>query len=533
MKNKIFITAIIASVLLGSCKQEVIKLEQPAAPQPGPAPSKGNADFTKFVAIGNSLTAGFQAGALFNEGQANSLPKIMADQFAVVGGGAFNQPDINSVNGFNSTSSNIGSGVIRGRLVLFDPDGTGPRTPGPVASGTPGVPAPFNTADLPAPFAGNKAALNNFAVPGILLGQALRAATGGPPTSTPPFNGLYARFASNPGTSTIIGDAVAAQGTFFLFDLGNNDVLGYATTGGSGAVPITSTVDFQTQYTAAMNALLANPNVKGVVGNIPDVTSIPFFNTVRFNAIPMDAATATTVNGAFAGYNGVLDAIKGNANLLALLGTTAAALDARKINFTAATNNEIVIVDKNLPDLGPALDALVAANAITTTQRAQLASYQRVREANSGDLIALSAGAILGTTVGGNPLLVNGVSVPLADQFVLLPSEITACRDAVTAFNSIIKSAADNSNNRVALADVNAAFNNLVAARAGVYNGVTITPSFAPPTGAFSEDGVHPNSRGYAFMANIFIQAINAKFNANVPLADLSKYKGTGLPLNP
>lgn len=505
MKNKIFITAIIASVLLGSCKQEVIKLEQPAAPQPGPAPSKGNADFTKFVAIGNSLTAGFQAGALFNEGQANSLPKIMADQFAVVGGGAFNQPDINSVNGFNSTSSNIGSGVIRGRLVLFDPDGTGPRTPGPVASGTPGVPAPFNTADLPAPFAGNKAALNNFAVPGILLGQALIAATGGPPTSTPPFNGLYARFASNPGTSTIIGDAVAAQGTFFLFDLGNNDVLGYATTGGSGAVPITSTVDFQTQYTAAMNALLANPNVKGVVGNIPDVTSIPFFNTVRFNAIPMDAATATTVNGAFAGYNGVLDAIKGNANLLALLGTTAAALDARKINFTAATNNEIVIVDKNLPDLGPALDALVAANAITTTQRAQLASYQRVREANSGDLIALSAGAILGTTVGGNPLLVNGVSVPLADQFVLLPSEITACRDAVTAFNSIIKSAADNSNNRVALADVNAAFNNLVAARAGVYNGVTITPSFAPPTGAFSEDGVHPNSRGYAFMANIFI----------------------------
>jgi hypothetical protein len=62
---------------------------------------------------------------------------------------------------------------------------------------------------------------------------------------------------------------------------------------------------------------------------------------------------------------------------------------------------------------------------------------------------------------------------------------------------------------------------------------VTITPSFVPPTGAFSEDGVHPNSRGYAFMANIFIQAINTKFSANVPLADISKYKGTGLPVNP
>jgi phospholipase/lecithinase/hemolysin len=247
----------------------------------------------------------------------------------------------------------------------------------------------------------------------------------------------------------------------------------------------------------------------------------------------MDAATATVVNGGFAGYNGVLDAIKGNSNLLALLGTTAASIDARKISFSASSTNEIVIADKTLPDLGPALDALLAANAISSTQRAQLSSYQRVREANSSDLIALSAGAILGTTVGGNPLLVNGISVPLADQFVLLPSEITACRDAVTAFNAIIKSAADNSNNRVAFADLNSAFTNLVTARAGVYNGVTITPSFVPPTGAFSEDGVHPNSRGYAFMANIFIQAINTKFSANVPLADISKYKGTGLPVNP
>ncbi|MFM7858256.1 MAG: SGNH/GDSL hydrolase family protein, partial [Flammeovirgaceae bacterium] len=91
MKNKILVTALLTSIfLLESCKQEVIKLEQPAAPIPGPTPNKGGADFSKFVAIGNSLTAGFQAGALLNEGQANSLPKILATQFATVGGGAFN-----------------------------------------------------------------------------------------------------------------------------------------------------------------------------------------------------------------------------------------------------------------------------------------------------------------------------------------------------------------------------------------------------------------------------------------------------------
>ena len=537
-KTKIIYIALATALIVGSCKQENITLEAPAGPTPT-TPSKGTADFTKFVAIGNSLTAGFQSGALFNDGQANSLPKIMANQFATVGGGAFNQPDINSVNGFNSSASNLTAGIIRGRFILFDPDGpTGPRGPGPAASGTPTVPAPYNTADLPTAFAGNKAALNNFAVPGILLGQSLTSFTGGPanppgviPPPNPAFNPFYQRFASNPGTSTIIGDAVAAQGSFFLFDLGNNDVLGYATTGGT--FPITSTAAFQAQYSLAMATLLANPEVEGIVGNIPDVTTIPFFRTVLFNAIPMDVPTAAAVNGGFAGYNAILDAIKGNAGLVALLGTTAEGLDARKISFAAIPNNQIVIADKTLPDLGPALDVLAGLGAITAPQRAQLTLYQRVREANSGDLITLSAGAVLGTIVGGNPLLVTGVSVPLADNFVLLPSEITNCRNAVTAFNGIIKAAADNSNNRLALADVNAAFTSLVLSRIQTYNGVSISPGFAPPTGAFSEDGVHPNSRGYAFMANIFIAAINAKFNATVPLADLSKYKGTALPVNP
>lgn len=40
----------------------------------------------------------------------------------------------------------------------------------------------------------------------------------------------------------------------------------------------------------------------------------------------------------------------------------------------------------------------------------------------------------------------------------------------------------------------------LVTNKAGVYNEVTITPNINPPTGIYSEDGVHPNNRGYAFL---------------------------------
>jgi lysophospholipase L1-like esterase len=135
--------------------------------------------------------------------------------------------------------------------------------------------------------------------------------------------------------------------------------------------------------------------------------------------------------------------------------------------------------------------------------------------------------------VGGNPTAINGVSVPLADNFVLTKIEKEEVIARTNTFNAIIKKVADDNAARIAFADVNATFTALVAARAMVVNGVTITPALTPPTGVFSEDGVHPNSRGYAYMANVFIDAINAKFGATIPKANLGDYKGTGLPINP
>ena len=125
--NKIISIVVLTALFIGSCKQELIEVQPPAGPTTPPKPIAGSANFTKFVAVGNSFVAGMQAQALFNESQANSLPRIMAKQFETVGGPAtFNQPDINSVNGFNPISSNLGIGLVLGRLILFDPDGSGP-----------------------------------------------------------------------------------------------------------------------------------------------------------------------------------------------------------------------------------------------------------------------------------------------------------------------------------------------------------------------------------------------------------------------
>jgi lysophospholipase L1-like esterase len=529
MKKYSIISLMLSTALIIGCEQEIAELTPPEQTETPTGSLGANISLTKFVTIGNSLVAGYQSNALFNEGQSESLGKILNQQFTYAGGTSeFNQPDINSENGFSGTIP--GTTIPVGRLVLFDPDGSGPRSAGPAASGTPArevtcpsvvstpaVPAPYNTADLPTPFTGDKTKLNNFGVPGIQLGQVLIPDTGNP--ASPAYNPLWARFASQPGVKSILQDAIAANPSFFLIEVGNNDILGYATSGGSNPAIFTSVSDFNIRYNTMITSMLtALPNVKGVVANIPNVTSIPFFFTVSWNSVPLDATTAATVTTNLATpYNGFLQQLAG----LGLISAEEAT--KRTLSYSAASNNAILITDETLTDLTPYM----------TGQAAGLLPYAKARQTKSTDLITLSAGAVLGTCVGGSATAINGVTIPLGDSFVLLPSETQEILTRTEQFNQIIATAVTNSNNRLALADVNTAFSNFVASKGTVVNGILLTPSITPPYAGFSEDGVHPNGRGYAFLANIFIDAINTKFGSTIPKADITKYRGTRTPVSP
>lgn len=509
----------LTALFAGACTYDVPQIEE--------TPTQGTADFTKMISVGNSLTAGFMNGALYEASQANSYPSIIAAQMTLVGGGTFNQPTFaagTNPNGCYDPKTGCTAGRLYLKIVTDKCDPT--KT---TASPTPKA---GNIAGLGA-YAGTKSELNNFGVPGLTIQTALLAATGGPnDVANPYFNPYYARFATTPGTSTVIGDAATAMGnggTFFTFWLGNNDVLGYATNGGAtgGTDPqITSTVAFETAFNTALNAMLdANDEAKGAVANIPDVTSIPYFSTVKYNPIPMDNATATAVNGGFAGYNAVLDALKG-----APFNYPAAEVDARKVSFAANCTNEIVIVDETLNDYGDEFDILEGAGAITPEQRAALVPYEQIRETKATDLITLSAGSVIGTLVGGNPQLVNGVTVPLSDKYVLIPTEIAEVQAAVTAFNSIIADAVADNSDRLVLVDVNAELTKIKNTSV-LIKGSSITASITPPNGAFSLDGVHPNARGSAYIANVFIKAINAKFGSNIPLCNPNAFGGNELPV--
>lgn len=484
--KKLNIYLLALALLLWSCEQERITLEPlPQTPSETETPDKGSADFTKYVAIGNSLTAGFQAGALFTDGQQNSLAAMLAKQFKSVGGGEFNQPDINSQNGFNILMPNTNPEAVLGRFTL---------------QGDPAAPTP-TAGDPITPYEGDRSKLNNFGVPGILLAQALTPSTGGPDApENIAYSALYARFASNPGSSTIIGDAIAAQGTFFSFWLGNNDVLGYAASGATNDAIFTDPAEFKVYYTAALDILLSDPNIKGVVANIPDVTGIPFFTKVPYNAIALGQEQVDALNAAYANFNGVIEAYNTSTDLFE--GAPVPSTPRPKISFEVGAN-PIVITDNDLADL--------TAYGIPS-----------IRQMVPGELVIFNAATVLPTGVGS--------ADPAPDNLILTANEIMEINERIEAFNqAIVEVVEEIAPDRVAIADINTAFKALAAGGA-FQDGVMVTADLAPPFGGFSEDGIHPNARGYAFTANIFIEAINKKFGAKIPKINIAAYPGTGLP---
>ena len=180
--------------------------------------SAGTADFSRFVALGDSLTAGFADGTVYTHGQENSFPAILAQQFAAVGGGAFTQPLMADNNGGLLLSGNPLPGFDQ-RLVLSG----SPLAPT-LSSGTP-------TTDvaniLTGPF-------NNMGVPGAKsfhLGADGYGNLAGLLTVPATANPFFVRFAGAPNNS-MVTDTLTQVPTFFTLWIGNNDTLSYATAGG-------------------------------------------------------------------------------------------------------------------------------------------------------------------------------------------------------------------------------------------------------------------------------------------------------------
>lgn len=276
MNKKQLIIAAAAAISLAGCKPHLDTS----------APSAASLDFSRYIAVGNSLTAGYADGSLYRSGQQASYPAILARQFATVGGGAFVQPLLNSESGYPGPKRVLGAtgdclGVTSLGPVLFpgsrnDTTGDGANI---AAQG------PYNNLGVP----GIRAI--DFLQPGYaLIAKALLGA---------PF---ASRFFDNPATDRPLDMVKRSNPTFFTAWIGNNDVLLYALNGGGGSpIGISSTALFTVAVDSVVNALTAG-GAKGALINIPDVTSVPYFTTVPYNGLVLSRqGQVDTLNGFYAG----------------------------------------------------------------------------------------------------------------------------------------------------------------------------------------------------------------------------------------
>lgn len=480
----------------------------------------GSAVLTKYVALGDSFAAGYSDGALFKKGQETSYPSILAQQFAQAGGGAFNVPFCGEDNLGGLLFNGTPIAETRKYIQNFFPNGR------PNIQNLAGVPLTEVRTKLVGSF-------NNLGVPGAKSFDLLSTTYGnGNPAGfatgiTSPY---FSRFSSS-AISSVISDALVQNPTFFSLWIGGNDVLGYALTGGDGTNPITPTGIFETTYNDLVNKLSVDGR-KGVVANLPFITSLPNFSVVSVKPVspsayfvdgdenektPVisagDVATINTLNTKLLGpLKQVLTAL-GAGDRIELLSTTA--------------NNPVLIVDETLTDyrqqisdaLTPVLGAPTAGFYGVTFGRAR----QTKKGATSTDLILLSTSSVIGATVAGAPSPLNkfGISYPLQDKHVLIPSEISEMQAAVIAYNTIIKSAAEAKG--LAFVDAKEAMTQL--STSGVRFGNFHMTAAYVTGGAFSLDGVHPTPRGYAYIANLFINAINIKYGATLRTVDLGQYQ--------
>lgn len=371
-----------------------------------------NADFTKYMAIGNSLTAGVSNSGLYNLSINNSYPNLIAKQMKLVGGGNFSQALFSSGQengtgylkflGYNGFLPNIVQETSKTAIISVQPQKL-------------------------TKYVGEN---QNLGMPFMKMAEIDDAYIRN-------FNVFFDRILPDNAQSISYLQLVEqANPTFFTCWLGNNDVLTYASSGGTK--PITDKVLFTTNFKKLLNILTKN-GAKGVVGNIGDVTA------------------------------------------------------------------------------APAITLVSTFRPLISTSKYYIQTKSGVREGTPKDYLLLPGNLDVANIASKG----TKITEPWADAEVLDAEEVIIAQNATKEFNSIMQTEANTRN--LAYMD---SFTFLNKLKAGITeNGETVDAGYISG-GIFSLDGAHLTAKGYAFTANEFIKAINAKYNSNIPLLDTKLYKG-------
>lgn len=246
MKN-LSILIIILITLLSACDPELKEFK----------PDAGDADFTIYISLGCSKTAGFANNELYRFGQIVSYPNILSRQMLHAGGGEFRQPLMKDETGFGNRLVLTYAADCHGDSIIF-----------PAAEGS--MPDDGNSANIfetEGPF-------HNFGVPRAKIAHLIHPVN----AAGNPFQTFFGRFTSS-NDATLLSDAMQTQATFFTLWIGLSDITEYAQTGGM-AHPMIEPLQFDSIFTHIVSQLSAMAGY-GVVANIPDILGFPFFNHIK------------------------------------------------------------------------------------------------------------------------------------------------------------------------------------------------------------------------------------------------------------
>lgn len=429
----------------------------------------GDVDFSNYLAIGNSYTAGYADASLTVSGQLNSYPQRLFEQFALIQNrgakGPFVHPLLHSDNGYPSPKKILG--LVYNYCNPQDSMWSAVDYPN-------YVPDPIDPQLFVSP--ANSGQINNIGVPGLrvvdypVAGYALQ-------------NKYAERFFNNTFGTPLDQLAFMVHNlhpTFFTLWMGTDDIMGYALSGGQGdgtgtAVPlalnyynpndISPYTTFEKIYDTALTVAIST-GASGALINIPDVASLPFFTTVPANGLRLNTEEEA-------------------ANMQAYYATST----WNKVFQVGA--NYFIIRDHN----------------------------GNVRQAVPGELILLSIPMDSIKCAGW------GSTTPIPEQYVLTTDELQHIRAAVTRFNGFIKFEAQLHN--LAYVDMNTYLSQVAS---GItYNGIKYNAQFVAG-GAFSLDGIHPTPRGYALIANKISSVINDFYHSTIPVIDVNKHPGVKFP---
>ena len=400
-------------------------------------------DLSRFVSIGDSITSGYTDGALFYEGQLHAFSNLMAQQFKTVGGGNFNQPLMKP--------DSVGVGFYgNARLAFKNKSDTSNNQQAPEYIAKQGDLSVFieNIFAKQGPF-------HNMSVPSAKLISLVKVGIGNPKNGVGNYNPFFTRMASHVESASILSDALALDPTFFTLFIGNNDVLTYASSGGTMDIITPSEgiigVGFNESLSAVVNALIER-GAKGAISNLGNITSVPYFTVISFDGLLLTKVEAEQLTTLYSEFG---------------------------LTFHEG-RNPFVIADPS-------------------------ANSKGIRQINKGELIMLEI------QLDPNKNNYLKAETPIPKKYVLTISEISKITEALTSYNDAIEQIAIEK--KLAFIDVNSFTKTLKTDIS--YDEVNRCATYHENR-IFSLDGLHLNARGQALLANLFIKEINETYDCSI-----------------